>query len=184
MQTGCSSPCFGSGKKGEGRFEPVSWDEAIDRIAGALACDSRGPRGRSHPSVPLRRLERFLDRRARRPRFLRGHRRFAAREDDLRRPDGRGGAGHVREDARSRLPRLRRGALHLDLGREPPGVEHPSRSLPERGEAPGGVHRARRPDPHPLERSRRPAPSRLSGGRPAPRARHHRLPRADGRHRS
>ena len=43
---GCSGRSSGSGRKGEGRFEPIDWDEALATIAerfAAIASSTDGP---------------------------------------------------------------------------------------------------------------------------------------------
>ena len=97
-------PAVRRGAKGEGRFERVSWDEALGLVSDAAAGHPRALRGRGRPAPLLRRLERLP---------LPGHDRRAAV------PPARGLASHARGLRRAHRPR-RGGALR----RTSPGVAY------------------------------------------------------------
>jgi hypothetical protein len=152
------------GAKGEGRFERISWDEAIALIATAFAPSSPStvPR-RSY--LPLRRLERPARRQCRRRALLRAPRCVAVAHQPVRDADRRGLPRHVRRDARRAAARLRAGALHHSVGREPVGDLDPPRPACARGAGRRRVRGGDRSAPH-AARAHRRSPSRRRA--PAP----------------
>ena len=106
------------GRKGEGRFARISWDEALDTIAGAFARDRGGARSGSNPALQLRRQHGPSAVRLDGSPFLPSARCHAARSHDLRvGRQGGLGVGRRRGDGHGRRA-LRRSEADPDLGQQ------------------------------------------------------------------
>ena len=108
------------GRKGEGRFARITWDEALDEIADALRARSpRRPTAAGDRAVQLRRHDGAAAVRLDGPALLPPPRRVAARPHDLRdRRQGRLGRGDRRVDRHGRRA-VREQPADPDLGQQP-----------------------------------------------------------------
>ena len=130
---GCSIRRSASGRKGDGQFERVTWDEALELIADAIRTGEGDRRRRVDPALLLRRLERPADAGQPRRAAVAPVRHVAPGAHGLRRADRRGQHGALRQDAVGHLPGLPRGEADHPLGRQPVGVRHPPRPVRARG---------------------------------------------------
>ena len=164
------------GRKGEGRFERISWDEALDLAAQPPAGGRRGARAAGDPALLVRRQHGPARQRQHGPALLPRARGEPARPDDLRERGRPRLQGHLRQDdglrprgGRARAADRRLGRQHRELERAPVAVR--------RGGAP--ARRAARDDrPLPLADGREVGPAHR------PLSRHGRGARArdDARH--
>ncbi len=163
------------GPKGEGRFERISWDEALDLAAARLRRGAGALRGGVDPPLLLRRLERPADPGHHRRPPLPPDRRLAARAHGLRRALGTGGHRALRQDGGGRLPGLPARAADRPLGGEPLGLRHSSRPVHPGGPEGGGAAGGDRSPPDAARQEGRPVSRAAAGDRPGAGAGRHPL---------
>ena len=166
-------PGVREGRKGEGRFRRVSWDEALNLVVSRMKDLAAAGRGGAHPALLLRRLERIpLAGRGGRP-PLSPARRFPARAHRLRGPVGARRDRPLRQDAGNRPAGLPALEARRSLGREPFRLRHPPGALHPGSAEPGSASRRRRPAPDAPGRAGGPAHRAAPGNGPSARPRGH-----------
>ena len=138
-------PMVRIGPKGNAAFSRVTWDEAIDLVAGRLQGDARHVRRRVDPALLLRRVERAADAGYdRRPAVP-----AAAARRGWRAPCARRRPGAAAQALYGKMPSVTYQDFapreaHRHLGREPVGVGHPPRAVhPGRAQAGREARRGR-----------------------------------------
>ena len=160
------------GRKGEGRFERISWDEALSTVAGALRETAAAHGPAVDPALLVRRQHGPARLRQHGPALLPRARGEPPRPDDLRVGGRRRLQGHGRQDHRLRSRGGRERAPHRRLGRQHRELERAPLALRRGGAAAGRAARRRRSLPLAHRREGRPAHRALPGHRRRPRPRH------------
>ena len=165
-------PAVRKGRKGEGRFERIAWDEALELIVSHVKRATTESGAESILPVLVRRIERTDDPGQFRREVVASVGHVQAGANAVRGTDGRREHGALRQDAVGGVRRLPGGAADHLVGRESHDVRPSSRALRARGAKARRETRGDRPTLDSTGTSRRPSSGRETWYRRRSRAGH------------